>query len=166
MAFSPDGRILASGITENLPGNQGVGIALWDVETGKRLRTLTAFESGFGGPIAFSPDGEVLAGQIIMTIQVCEADTGRELLKFQHPSFRDLSYPPLEFSPDGRFLATAEGDGLIKLWNIATLRGLRPPKTSSAACDRFFRDRFLEVRGRIQSSADTCKARYALSQIA
>ncbi len=145
MAFSPDGKILASGITENLPGNQGVGIALWNVETGKRLRTLTAFLLGAGGPIAFSPDGKILAGQIISTIQVCEVDTGKELLKLQYPSFDHISDSPIAFSPDGRFLATAEGDGLIKLWNIATLRGLRPPKTSSA---------------------DTCKARYALSQIA
>src|SRR2546428_7494991 len=112
MPFSPDGKILASGITDAPgAGKQEVGIALWDVETGKRLRTLTAFLLGAGGPIAFSPDGKILAGQIISTIQVCEVDTGKELLKFQHPSFSDLSYPPLAFSPDGRFLATAEGAG-------------------------------------------------------
>ena len=131
MAFSPDGRILASGITDAPgAGKQEVGIALWDVETGKRLRTLTAFESGFGGPIAFSPDGEVLAGQILSTIQVCEVDTGKELLKLQHPSFDHIYDSPIAFSPDGRFLATADGEGLIKLWNIATLRRFPTPKTT------------------------------------
>src|SRR2546428_10109630 len=112
MAVSPDGKILASGITDAPgAGKQEVGIALWDVETGKRLRTLTAFLLGAGGPIAFSPDGKILAGQIISTIQVCEVDTGQELLKLQYPSFDHISDSPIAFSPDGRFLATAEADG-------------------------------------------------------
>jgi WD40 repeat protein len=133
MAFSPDGKTLGSGITNGLSanGNHEVGIALWDVSTGKRLRTLTAFDLGAGGPIAFSPDGEVLAGQIISTIQVCEVDTGKELLKLQYPSLENLYRVPIAFSPDSRFLATADGDGLIKLWNIATLRGLRTRKKAN-----------------------------------
>ena len=46
IAFSPDGKLLASGAWR---------IKLWDLATGECIRTLG------GGPIAFSPDGKYLA---------------------------------------------------------------------------------------------------------
>src|SRR5208337_95346 len=48
VAFSPDGRTLASSGTE--------GFKLWVVATGRELRSLTGQR-----PVAFSPDGETLA---------------------------------------------------------------------------------------------------------
>lgn len=53
LAFSPDGRILASGGAD---GN----INLWDIGTGKKMRTLT----GHSGPVwsvDFSQEGSILA---------------------------------------------------------------------------------------------------------
>ena len=49
--FSPDGRILAISC-------EGA-VTLWDVETGRRLRTLS--HSGTVLPVTFSPDGRFLA---------------------------------------------------------------------------------------------------------
>ena len=56
--FSPDGKLLATGATE--PGPDRKTITLWDVATGKRLKTLDGPADTIS-QIAFSGDGKLLA---------------------------------------------------------------------------------------------------------
>src|SRR5205807_4132627 len=53
VAFSPDGRTLATG------GNEG-SLILWEVRTGSRRHQFTSHESWIAS-VAFSPDGRRLA---------------------------------------------------------------------------------------------------------
>jgi WD40 repeat protein len=112
IAFSPDGTMLASA-----GGHAKANLLLWDVQTGKWLRSFTGHT--FTDVVAFSPDGKMLAtgssGSWEDTVRLWEVETGRERQRFRaNPG--EVSC--VAFAPDGRRLATAHEDGTALVWEV------------------------------------------------
>jgi WD40 repeat protein len=115
VALSPDGRLLASASLD-------YEIKLWDVATGRELRTLY----GHKGPVwslAFSPDGRELAsGSADFTIKLWDPISGQELHSL---AGHTNTVSSVAFSSDGRWLASASWDRTVKLWDTQTDREVR-----------------------------------------
>ena len=124
IAFSPDGKSLAS-------GHRHQNIRLWDLETG-RLKVLFK-EHPFSlrvQSIAFAPDGKTLASLSISIqssdseaeILLWDAATGKYITTFQgHGKALGNGFSPhsssIAFSPDGNTLVSGGLDGTVRLWN-------------------------------------------------
>ena len=114
VAFSPDGKTLASASWDNT-------IKLWDTATGQELRTLTG-HTYWVAAVAFSPDGKTLAsGGWDKTVKVWDVATGE--LKRTLSGHTGWVYT-IAFSPDGKFLASGGNDHAVRLWDTATGREL------------------------------------------
>ncbi|NEP02802.1 MAG: TIR domain-containing protein [Symploca sp. SIO2E9] len=106
VAFSPDGKTIASASSDNT-------IKLWNLQ-GEELNTLRGHQDWVIS-VAFSPDGKTIAS--------ASGDNTIKLWNLQGEELNTLtghqsSVISVAFSPDGKTIASASTDKTIKLWNL------------------------------------------------
>jgi WD40 repeat protein len=132
-ALSPDGKTLATG--------EGGKVRLFDMATGKEIRTTELPGVLWVFRIAFSPDGKLFVAQgdhlpIISrppwdddSLSVVEVTSGKILHRFHE---KDSGFGSFAFTPDSKCLATRLSDHFLDkpgtpviLWNVATGKEVR-----------------------------------------
>ncbi len=115
LAFSPDGRFLATGSQDHL-------IRLWDVASGKEVCRFAGHDN-WVEHVAFSPDGRTLVSTSSdWTIRLWELATSRERGRL---GGKQRMTTPIAFSPDGRFLAWGGRDRLVHVHSFAEDKEVR-----------------------------------------
>ena len=117
LAFSSDGRILATG-----GGYTESAVKLWNVESHQFIGQLDGHRSWITC-LMFLPDGKLASASADQTIRLWDIQSRRSLGTFRGNQSEVRS---LDVSPDGRTLASGAKDGTVLLWDVALLTA-RPP---------------------------------------
>ncbi len=113
VAFSPDGKILASGSDDNT-------IKLWEVNTGQLICTLVG-HSWSVVAVTFSTDGEMLiSGSRDKTVKLWSVSTKKEIATL---SGHVDSVSAVGVSPDAQQIVSGSRDKTIKLWELVQQQG-------------------------------------------
>lgn len=111
VAFSPDGKTLATGGYDNL-------VRLWDVATARLVRSM----SGHMGKVLcvdYSPDGKRLVSAGMDGVRVWNLDDQTTSAVIQPPKLKSTLCAA--FSSDGQtVVAGGDGTGTLTLWNSKT----------------------------------------------
>ncbi|BDI18848.1 hypothetical protein ANSO36C_46500 [Nostoc cf. commune SO-36] len=110
VAFSPNGKLLATGDTNN-------EIRLYQVADGQQMLTYRG-HAAWVRSVAFSPNGDIIAsGSDDQTVRLWNVSTGQCVANLQGHSSGIQS---IAFSTNGHILASSSEDKTVKFWDIDT----------------------------------------------
>ena len=115
LAFSPDGKMLASG-SEDTTGR------VWNIEKRSKHATLTGHKKWITA-MAFSADGKTVAsGDAVKVVKLWDVGTGREraTLRGHKNTINALTFAPDGPAPYSGCLVSGSADGTIRFWNPKT----------------------------------------------
>lgn len=106
IAFSPDGRLVASAGEDHL-------VQVWNSETGERVTTLVGHKNEVMR-VRFTPDGQrIVTASHDRTGRVWEVASGQTVFLLPHNG----EVIDADISPDGSWIATASRDRTAMIWN-------------------------------------------------
>jgi hypothetical protein len=114
LGMSPEGRMLAVADTQMSTSMNKDHVQVWDLN---RKKEVFRCEAGIAQlcKVAFSLDGRIIAIRDRSTTRLIETATGKERLRVEE-GFGWIH--PLAFSPNGKMLASGNGDGTVRLWDV------------------------------------------------
>ena len=115
--FSPDGRFFASACIDSPI------LTVWECSSGEIYHRLDMKTNDFWG-VAFSPDSRLIAAcgeapdqkKSAGEVRIWDIESGTQKSRIVDPSTWGIT--AIAFSPDGRTLATGDGAGKVKMWDV------------------------------------------------
>ncbi|HEV3256611.1 MAG TPA: serine/threonine-protein kinase, partial [Gemmataceae bacterium] len=110
VAYSPDGKYLASGST-------ALAAKVWDAANGQELFRLEGHANQING-LSFSPDsGRLATASADQTVKVWDLNTRRAIFTGRGHM---LEVNSVAWIPDGKRLASASNDKTVRVWDAAS----------------------------------------------
>jgi WD40 repeat protein len=143
MTGSPDGKFLAVNVQEE-------EARLYDLATGEMIHTLGGSRIEFLC-FQFSADGKLLCGgggNNVTTLWSLADEKQRQVQLQPSPAPNNTGIRAMNFSPDGRRIATVAYDGWIRVWELplAKTKSIRLPNKEKTSIDFSSDSRHLLLR--------------------